>query len=180
MKNRVVRAFVGLTLLVAAVALSPAPAFAVPTPVSGPWLIEGEASGKCLDVPGSTTEQVAIEIYTCGNPRRMNQQWWLEYTETAGYDYYQIRGQETGMCLNVWDARTDNNISVIQYPCQYNRENDQWALVLHLGGTRNWYDVVNRKSQMCLTVANLGESNGSKLVQFRCNGGGNQSWTWYK
>ena len=61
------------------------------------------------------------------------------------------------------------------------RDNDQWALVLRLGSTgRKWYDVMNRKSYKCLSVANFGVSNGSKLVQLECNNGGSQTWTWYK
>ncbi|MFD3335369.1 endo-1,4-beta-xylanase [Streptomyces sp. NPDC058700] len=133
-------------------AVSPTPT----PPGSGP--IKGVASGRCLDVPGSSTaDGTQVTLWDCNN--RANQQWTL----TAGGEL-RVYGDK---CLDA--AGTGNGSKVQIYSC--------WG-----GGNQKWRlgsdgSIVGVQSGLCLDAAANGTANGTPIQLYSCWNGGNQRWT---
>ena len=129
----------------------------VPQP-TGQALV-GEASGRCLDVPGgATTDGTAVALYDCNTGA--NQQW----TSTAAGE---LRVYGTS-CLDALSQGTTPGTVVDIYTCN-GGANQQWTL--GADGT-----VRGRQSGLCLDVSGAATANGSAVILWTCTGGANQRW----
>ncbi|MFI2373499.1 endo-1,4-beta-xylanase [Streptomyces sp. NPDC018964] len=118
--------------------------------------IKGVGSGRCLDVPGSsTTDGTQLQLWDChGNS---NQQW--EYTDAGELRVYGNK------CLDA--AGTGNGTKVQIYSC-WGGDNQKWRL--NSDGS-----IVGVQSGLCLDAA--GSANGSLIQLYSCTNGSNQRWT---
>jgi hypothetical protein len=164
-----------LTLPASAAPTAPAPP-AQSAAVQGPYVIDFLHSGKCLDLPNSTTSNVQLIQYTCNTSFPANQGWYFEDT-TSGY--YKIRSQATSKCVTVLNASTANSAQVIQYPCN-DTYNAQWLPVPKGTSTTglDYYELRNRNSGKCLNVQGASTSNSAKLIQYDC-ASANDRQTWF-
>ncbi|MER5728293.1 endo-1,4-beta-xylanase [Streptomyces sp. NPDC002138] len=129
-----------------------------PTPTPTPGQVKGEASGRCLDVPGSsTTDGTQLDLWDCNN--RTNQQW----TYTAAGEL-RVYGNK---CLDA--AGTGNGAKVQIYGC-WGGDNQKWRL--NSDGT-----IVGVQSGLCLDAAANGTANGTPVQLYSCWNGSNQRWT---
>ncbi|WHM40948.1 RICIN domain-containing protein [Streptomyces sp. BPTC-684] len=86
-------------------------------------------SGKCLDVeggPGATDNGDNVHQWTCHNPPRSNQRWFLQ---EAGDGYaYQIQAAHSGKCLDVegGPGATADGTNVYQWTCLGPANTNQW------------------------------------------------------
>ncbi|MFI7006242.1 endo-1,4-beta-xylanase [Streptomyces sp. NPDC050145] len=127
-----------------------------PTPGSGP--IKGVASGRCLDVPGSsTTDGTQVQLWDCNN--RTNQQW--TYTAAGELKVYGDK------CLDA--AGTGDGAKVQIYSC-WGGDNQKWRL--NSDGS-----IVGVQSGRCLDAAGNGTANGTLIQLYSCSNAGNQHWT---
>ncbi|WP_326822174.1 non-reducing end alpha-L-arabinofuranosidase family hydrolase [Streptosporangium sp. NBC_01756] len=132
-----------------------------PTPTSGGGTgqIRGVASGRCLDVPGSsTTDGTQVNLWDCHtNP---NQQW----TYTAAGEF-RVYGNK---CLDA--AGTANGVKVQIYSC-WGGDNQKWRV--NTDGT-----IAGVQSGLCLDAVGTGTANGTLIQLYACHTGDNQKWTW--
>ncbi|MGW6395266.1 endo-1,4-beta-xylanase [Streptomyces sp. NPDC055103] len=136
-------------------AVSPTP---TPTPSPGSGQIKGVASGRCLDVPGSsTTDGTQVTLWDCNN--RTNQRW--AYTAAGELRVYGDK------CLDA--GGTANGTKVQIYSC-WGGDNQKWRL--NSDGS-----IVGVQSGLCLDAAGNGTANGTLIQLYSCSGGGNQRWT---
>lgn len=136
-------------------AASPGP---TPTPSPGSAPIKGVASGRCLDVPGSsTTDGTQVQLWDCNN--RTNQQW--TYTSQGELRVYGDK------CLDA--AGTANGAKVQIYSC-WGGDNQKWRL-----GSDG--SIVGVQSGLCLDAAANGTVNGTLIQLYSCWNGSNQHWT---
>ncbi|MEU6929078.1 endo-1,4-beta-xylanase [Streptomyces sp. NPDC046374] len=136
-------------------AASPGP---TPTPSPGTGPIKGVASGRCLDVPGSsTTDDTQLQLWDCNN--RTNQQW--TYTSQGELRVYGDK------CLDA--AGTANGAKVQIYSC-WGGDNQKWRL-----GSDG--SIVGVQSGLCLDAAANGTVNGTLIQLYSCWNGSNQHWT---
>lgn len=90
----------------------------------------------------------------------------------------QVVVRHSGMCLNVAHASPYNGASVVQATCSgYN--NERWTF-RHVD-TDWWtgyrfYQVVVKHSGKCLDVKDGSKDHAAPVIQYSCNGGGNQQW----
>lgn len=120
----------------------------------------GSQSGKCLDVPSSsTTNGTQLDIWTCN--AGSNQEFTLNVNGTIG-----VYGSK---CLEAYQAGKAAGTIVDIYTCN-GGSNQQWQA--HPDGT-----VTNTESGLCLDVYGQGTANGTKVDLWTCNGGSNQLWT---
>ncbi|GAA1287203.1 ricin-type beta-trefoil lectin domain protein [Saccharothrix xinjiangensis] len=121
--------------------------------------VVGVASGRCLDVPGSTTANGAqLQLWDChGGP---NQSW----TRTSGGQLV-VHGTK---CLDAYGRGTANGTWVVIWDC-HGDTNQQWHA--NANGT-----ITNAQSGLCLDAANRGTGNGTALVLRSCTGQANQQW----
>ncbi|MGA5065200.1 endo-1,4-beta-xylanase [Streptomyces exfoliatus] len=129
-----------------------------PTPSPGSGQIKGVASGRCLDVPNSsTTDGTQLQLWDCNS--RTNQQW----TYTAAGEL-RVYGDK---CLDA--AGTGNGAKVQIYSC-WGADNQKWRL--NSDGS-----IVGVQSGLCLDAAANGTANGTLIQLYSCWNGSNQHWT---
>jgi len=125
--------------------------------------LRGVGSGRCLDVPGLTTESgTQLQIWDCWGGS--NQQW----THTAAGELTVYAG-DSQRCLDAEGNGTSNGTAVIIWSC-HGGINQRWSL--NPDGT-----ITGVQSGLCLDVYEAGTANGSQAILWSCHGGSNQRWT---
>ncbi|WP_255945131.1 endo-1,4-beta-xylanase [Streptomyces odontomachi] len=128
------------------------------TPPGDSGGIKGVASGRCLDVPNSsTTDGTQVQLYDCNGGT--NQQW--EQTSNGELKVYGNK------CLDA--AGTGNGAKVQIYSC-WGGDNQKWTV--NSNGS-----IVGVQSGLCLDAVGTGTANGTLIQLYSCSGGSNQSWT---
>jgi hypothetical protein len=136
------------------------PGAAVAAVVGTPGPIVGGQSGRCVDVPNSTTTNgTQVQLYDCTGTA--NQSW----TYTSGQQL-QVYGSK---CLDANGRGTTNGTTVIIWDCN-GQTNQQWNV--NTNGT-----ITGVQSGLCLDANGAGTANGTKLILWACNGGANQQWS---
>ena len=122
--------------------------------------IVGGQSGRCVDVPNSSTANgTQVQLYDCtGNA---GQRW----TYTSGKQL-QVYGTK---CLDASNQGTANGTMVIVWDCN-GQANQQWNV--NAAGT-----ITGAQSGLCLDANGAATANGTKLILWSCNGGSNQRWS---
>jgi ricin-type beta-trefoil lectin protein len=122
--------------------------------------IVGGQSGRCIDVPGSsTTNGTQVALWDChGNS---NQRW--TYTASRQLTVYGNK------CLDANNNGTANGTQVIIWDCN-GQPNQQWTV--NSNGT-----ITNVQSGLCLDASNNGTGNGTLIDLWACHGGTNQQWS---
>ncbi|KOV66844.1 1,4-beta-xylanase [Streptomyces sp. NRRL WC-3618] len=129
-----------------------------PTPPAGSGAIKGVGSGRCLDVPGSsTTDGTQVQLWDCHNGT--NQQW----ASTAAGELT-VYGNK---CLDA--AGTGAGTKVQIYGC-WGGDNQKWRL--NSDGS-----IVGVQSGLCLDTAAGGTANGTQIQLSSCSNTSNQHWT---
>ncbi|GAA3454936.1 arabinofuranosidase catalytic domain-containing protein [Dactylosporangium matsuzakiense] len=155
MNRRTVAALSAAALTVAGVVLAAGIASAA---TAAP--IVGQQSGRCVDVPNSSTANgTQVQLYDCSG--QANQSW----TATSGKQL-QVYGTK---CLDANNRGTTNGTAVIIWDCN-GQTNQQWNL--NSNGT-----ITGVQSGLCLDANAAGTANGTKLILWACNGGANQQWS---
>ena len=131
-----------------------------PPPSGTAQQIVGGQSGRCVDVPNSsTTNGTQVQLWDCGSAT--GQRW----TVTAGRQL-QVYGSK---CLDANGQGTSNGTAVIIWDCN-GQPNQQWTV--NANGT-----ITGQQSGLCLDANAAGTTNGTKLILWACNGGANQQWS---
>ncbi|MBB6038629.1 ricin-type beta-trefoil lectin domain protein [Phytomonospora endophytica] len=120
--------------------------------------IVGAQSGRCVDVPGSSTANgVQVQLWDCHGGA--NQRW--TYTSDR-----RLTGNG-GKCLDA--AGSANGAAVVLWDCN-GQANQRWSL--NADGS-----VTGLASGLCLDVSGAATANGSKIQLWGCWGGANQRWS---
>ncbi|MEU7873411.1 ricin-type beta-trefoil lectin domain protein [Dactylosporangium sp. NPDC049140] len=122
-------------------------------------MIAGAASGRCIDVPGSTTTNgTQVQLWDCHGG--INQRW----TYTTGRQLM-VYGNK---CLDASGQGTGTGTAVVIWDCN-GQANQQW----NLGANGS---ITGVQSGLCVDAAGAGTANGTKLQLWTCHGGSNQQW----
>ncbi|MBM0234958.1 ricin-type beta-trefoil lectin domain protein [Micromonospora sp. STR1_7] len=122
--------------------------------------IIGTASGRCLEVPNSsTTNGTQTQLWDCNSSA--GQTWtWTSSKQLTVYG---------NKCLDASGRGTANGTQAIIWDCN-GQNNQQWNV--NSNGT-----ITGVQSGLCLDANGAATANGTKLVLWACNGGANQQWT---
>ncbi len=132
--------------------------YARPT-APGSQLVGGQ-SGRCVDVPNSsTTNGTQVQLNDCNGGS--NQHW-----NPTSSKQLQVYGSK---CLDANGQGTSNGTAVIIWDCN-GQANQQWNI--NSNGT-----ITGQQSGLCLDATGAGTANGTKIILWSCNGGGNQQWS---
>ncbi|ATB42673.1 secreted glycosyl hydrolase [Cystobacter fuscus] len=125
-------------------------------------------SGKCLDVPNSsTTSGTALQQYTCNGT---NAQAFRLQSAIGGFNLVNVN---SGKCVDVSNSSTADGATIQQWDCNNTSAQTFSLNALSSGG----YTVVNANSARCADVDASSLNDGAKVRQWSCNGGTNQQWT---
>ena len=153
----------------------PVPAAASPAPVPAPGpapdpdqgvaadgVVVGAASGRCLDVAGSSDADAAkVQLWDCNGTGA--QAW----RASGG----RLVNLGSGKCLDVALASTDRGARVRLWTCLDGGPGQQWR-------SRPDGSVVNPASGLCLDAARGGTGRGTPTITWTCaSGQGNQTWS---
>jgi hypothetical protein len=148
---------------------SPDPIEGVEQDLSGTFALKALSSGKCLDLPGSsTTNGTVLNQWSCHTAA--NQQWQVKQVSSG---IHQIISASSGKCADVSGASTADGARIIQWPCSATKTNQQWKL---LSSGSNVYRVQSVRSGKCMTVAGNSTANGAVIEQQPCSGASNQKF----
>ena len=150
------------------------PAAAPPAPAPGPspdpgtgadvaadGVVVGAASGRCLDVAGSSRADAAkVQLWDCNGTGA--QRWRA--------DGGRLVNVASGTCLDVARASARRGARVQQWTCLDDGPGQQWR-------SRADGSVVNPASGLCLDAAGQATRRGTPLKTWTCRSGqGNQTW----
>jgi lysophospholipase L1-like esterase len=131
-----------------------------PSPPSTATTIVGAASGRCVDVPGTTPAAgTQVQLRDCDGAT--SEQW----TPTAAGEL-RVYG---GDCLDANGQGTSAGTKVIIWSCN-GQANQKWNL--NADGT-----ITGTQSGLCLDATGGGTGNGTLLELWTCNGQANQKWS---
>ncbi|GAA4263325.1 RICIN domain-containing protein [Dactylosporangium darangshiense] len=131
-----------------------------PPPGQSNVTVVGSASGRCIDVPGSTaTNGTQLQLWDCHDGS--NQRW----TYTAGRQLM-VYGNK---CLDASGQGTSSGTAVVIWDCN-GQSNQQWNV--NANGT-----ITGVQSGLCLDVSGAATANGAKIQLWSCHGGANQQWS---
>ncbi|WP_398661816.1 non-reducing end alpha-L-arabinofuranosidase family hydrolase [Streptomyces misionensis] len=121
--------------------------------------LQHAASGRCLDLPNSTTtDGTYLQIWDCSG--KSNQQWTLT-------DSNQLT--VLGKCLDVPNHATTAGTQLEIWSCN-GGTNQQWRV--NSDGS-----VVATESGLCLDAKDNGTANGTRVQLWTCTGSSNQKWS---
>jgi beta-galactosidase len=155
----------GAVALDRAIVVSAPPAVVVPPPPANGGggqqaAIVGAQSGRCVDVPSSTTTNgTQVQLWDCNNGN--NQRW--TYTASRQLMVYGNK------CLDAFGQGTSNGTMAVIWDCN-GGSNQQWNI--NANGT-----MTGVQSGLCLDASGTGTANGTKIVLWSCHGGTNQQWS---
>jgi lysophospholipase L1-like esterase len=120
----------------------------------------GTQSGRCVDVPNSTTANgTQVQLWDCNG--QVNQAWVATSSRQL-----MVYGSK---CLDASGQGTANGTQVIIWDCN-GQTNQQWNV--NASGT-----ITGVQSGLCLDASGQGTANGTRLQLWSCNGQANQQWT---
>ena len=166
------------------------PLTSLPYQIQGPPTLFG-GSARCINDPdGSVTNGTQMIIYNCNSPK-VNNEWEFNVVDSMLFEgrrlnVYNLASKNVPSpqkCLTVQGASTANNAPIIQYECNMG-PNEEWFVeyketLATPSGNADFYWIENRNSFKCIVVQGAGTTDGAKLVQYDCNLGPNELWTWY-
>lgn len=124
-------------------------------------VLRGEASNRCIDVPGfSTTNGTALDLWDCNGGG--NQSW--DWTATKQLTVYGDK------CLTIGGDGSSAGSPAIITTCT-GAANQGWELNANLSITSIAYPG------LCLSAAGAGTGNGTAIDVWHCNNESNQRWT---
>ncbi|MFD7628646.1 non-reducing end alpha-L-arabinofuranosidase family hydrolase [Streptomyces sp. NPDC059851] len=127
---------------------------------TGTGEIKGVASGRCIDIEGSSTVNgTQAQLWACHG--RTNQRW----THTSGKQLM-IYGNK---CLDARAKGTSNGTAVVIEDCN-GGVSQQWNI--NTNGT-----IAGVQSGLCLDAVGAATANRTKIQLHSCWSGGNQKWT---
>ncbi|WP_113705234.1 ThuA domain-containing protein [Nonomuraea lactucae] len=148
---------------------------------SGGFQLKNEASGKCLDVPGGSTQlEVQLVQWTCHPDTAADQKNQRFYANKAG-DAWKVTSGVSGLCLDVkWVSQADD-APIIQWTC-VNATNQQFRFTAHntdktppvttvSGVTPGWHT-----GPVEVTLAATDDASQVAATEYRIDGG---PWTAY-
>jgi len=141
------------------------PVVYAPAVADGSYSLKNVNSGKCIDVPNSSTAPgVQLQQYSCNGSNAQR----FTLTHMAN-GYYKIVNAGSGLALHVASFLIGDN-AAIQQQEEHAGDNELFTLVAYGSG----YLIKPKHSYKCLDISGASVFNGALLQQYTCNQNSNQ------
>jgi len=136
----------------------------------------GNTTDQCLDVTdASHNPDVLIQQWGCSGANEQLFLFSFAWASGAGNIYYQIKSNESGLCLE--PRGTSAGAPIRQERCGIPTTDLAQSWRVEHDRINRGFLLVNAATDMCLTVPGESHSNGTKIQQANCNNFFGQSWT---
>ncbi len=137
----------------------------------GMFMIVGEASHRCLEVPNSScVSGIGLQTFDCDHTEASNNQKFNVAGDGSGY--YTISPAHSDLCLEVSPEKIDGRTPVLQAECSPGKPSQKWAMSQY-GVNLEIRDV---QSNRCLDIALKATGNSAPIYLQHCANGTNQRW----
>jgi hypothetical protein len=166
-------------LAAAVVAVSGSFVAATATPVSAAtsyWIVENWYGVQMQE--SETSTQVEMMRHSWQHPLPDNAKWDIIAMHGDAEGYYRFE-TPYGQCMAVLNASKVSGTAVIVANCG-TALNDYWGLVkVKSSGGHDYYNLVNRRSKLCLNIKGASSADGAELIQYKCDSSAWNEWfTW--
>lgn len=135
-------------------------------------VVVNQGNANCAGVPG-TGSAVQLTQSGCGSSAAQS---FTFVPLSASSDIYNVRTSTSGSCVDIFNASTADNSTVIQYAC-HSATNQQFRLQpVSVSGVTNTFNVVAVHSGKCVVPAADGSASGTGLVQLPCSTATSRVW----
>lgn len=140
----------------------------------GTYMIVGEGSHRCLDIPnGACGYETRLQIFTCDATDASNSQKFNVVSDGSGN--YTITAVHSDLCLEVADAQDSAHAPIQQNVCSPGKINQKWAMSQY--GVNLEIRAVG--TNQCMDVMRAAKGDYGQVNQHPCNNGTNQRWRLY-
>jgi len=144
------------------------------------YRLVSRSSNRCLSLSGNNgANGTAIIQWDCSpNPSPGDGQViHLVPMESSG-QYFQIKINSTGKCVDVTGASTADGAWLQQWDCLGAGQANQLWDPTPIAGQPPYEAFIAKHSGKCMDVLGNSQSNGGRIGQWGCSWGGNQQWSW--
>ncbi|WP_051367287.1 pectinesterase family protein [Hamadaea tsunoensis] len=141
------------------------PASAASTPVAGSiyTLVPG-ASGKCVEVPNSSTASGTLLTQAACSAGATRQQWKV-VASGSGFNLVNVG---SGMCVDVPSGAATSGLQLQQWGCGSGQTNQQWTFA-GSAATAGKYEVKSVATGMCVSDKDGSTAGNNPIVQETCS-----------
>ena len=138
----------------------------------GMYIIVGESSHRCLEVPNdSCRSEIGLQSFDCDPADKSNNQKFNVVADGSGY--YTISPVHSDLCVEVSATKDySDRIPVQQNECSPGKVGQKWAMSQY-GDNLEIRAVQNNQ---CLDVVNRNKKNYAQISVHACVNGTNQRW----
>lgn len=138
-----------------------------PNVADGTYTFKNVYSGKCIDVPSSSSSPgTQLQQYTCNST--VAQMFRVTHVQNG---YYSIVNVNSGLALNVSDYSQSNGAAMEQRD-SHGGDNQLFQFVPYGSG----YRIRVRSTNRCVDINGSSLLNGAKVQQYDCNGSNAQTF----
>lgn len=137
----------------------------------GMYMIMGEGSHRCLEIPNSACAyETRLQIFDCDPSDTSNNQ---KFNVAAdGNGYYTITAAHSDLCLEVSAADQTGRIPILQNTCSPDKDSQKWVMSQY--GVN--LEIRSALNNQCMDIMGRGKGNYGPVNLHPCSNGTNQRW----
>ncbi len=141
----------------------------------GMYMIVGEGSHRCLDIPTSACGfKVRLQTFACDPTDASNSQKFNVVADGSGY--YTITVAHSDLCLEVSDDQDSKHAPIQQNTCSPGKISQKWAMSQF--GVN--LEIRAAGTNQCMDIMRADKKDYGQVNQHPCNDGTNQRWRLYR
>ncbi len=134
-------------------------------------------SGKCLTLSGNNPAAGTPIVQWACNASASPGDGQVFTLVPMGNGYFEVKVNSSGRCLDVKEWSQSPGTWLRQYDCWGPEQSNQLWQVVPIAGQSPWNAFMVKHSGQCADVYASSTANGANVVQWYCNWGGQQQWS---
>lgn len=137
----------------------------------GMYIIVGESSHRCLEIPNSSCrDEIGVQTFDCDPADASNNQKFNIVADGSGY--YTITAVHSDLCLEVYAGQDSARTPVQQNACSPGKASQKWAMSQY--GVN--LEIRSAGNNQCIDVMGRAKGNYGLVNLHPCSNGTNQRW----
>jgi hypothetical protein len=141
----------------------------------GMYIIVGEASHRCLEVPNSSCRDgVGLQLFDCDPGDASNNQKFIVTSDGTGN--YTISAAHSDLCLEVTGDLDSDRIPIQQNACSPGKISQKWAMSQYGVNLQVRFGGSKPGTNQCMDIMSRAKGNYGPVNLHLCTDGTNQRW----